>query len=239
MTLVERDREPRHFQEKKSEVFDVSGAGDTALAVLGLAAGVGADLADAAQLANKTCAIAVSKVGTAAVHTDELVHALQTDELESAGTKVNALVTLLDRVARWRAQGETVGFTNGCFDLIHPGHVSLLAQAKANCDRLIVGVNTDDSVRRLKGDDRPINNETARALVLASLGAVDAVVLFGSDTPMRLIKAIRPDVLVKGNDYQESEVVGAEFVKSQGGRIFLAELAPENSTTETINRIKG
>lgn len=239
MTLVRRDDEPRHFREKSPEVFDVSGAGDTALAVIGLAIGAGASLPDATELANKTCNIVVGKVGTAVVHASELMQTLQSAHFETAGVKVTPLPVLLDQVARWRSQGSTIGFTNGCFDLIHLGHVSLLDQAKENCDRLVVGLNSDSSVRRLKGEDRPVNNDAARALVLASFAAVDAVVIFSEDTPMRLIEAIRPDLLVKGADYGEDKVVGAEFVKSYGGRVFLAELAPRVSTTETINRIKG
>jgi D-beta-D-heptose 7-phosphate kinase/D-beta-D-heptose 1-phosphate adenosyltransferase len=239
MTLVERGAEARHFKERASEVYDVSGAGDTALAVVGLAVGAGASLAEAAELANKTCNIVVSKVGTAVVHAVELIQTLQSAEFESAGAKVNPLPVAVDKVVRWRAQGARIGFTNGCFDLIHAGHVSLLDQAKENCDRLIVGINSDDSVRRLKGEGRPINSEMARAAVLASFSVVDAVVLFADDTPMRLIEAIRPDVLVKGADYAEDQVVGAEFVKSYGGRVFLAQLAPAVSTTETIDRIRG
>jgi len=238
MTLVERGSKARHFRARISEVFDVSGAGDTALAVLGLAKGAGASLPEATELANQACSIVVSKVGTAVVHTGELLRALQSAEFATAEAKISPLSELVDTVARWRAQGTVIGFTNGCFDLIHAGHVSLLDQAKANCDRLVVGLNSDDSVRRLKGDDRPINNEAARAIVLASLAAVDAVVLFAEDTPMGLIEAIRPDVLVKGADYGEDQVVGAPFVKSYGGRIVLAELAPEHSTTRTISRIR-
>jgi D-beta-D-heptose 7-phosphate kinase/D-beta-D-heptose 1-phosphate adenosyltransferase len=238
MTLAERGSAARHFRARISEVFDVSGAGDTALAVLGLATGAGASLPEATELANQACSIVVSKVGTAVVHTGELVRALQSAEFATAEAKVNPLSEVVDTVARWRTQGAVIGFTNGCFDLIHAGHVSLLTQAKANCDRLVVGLNSDDSVRRLKGADRPINNETARAIVLASLSAVDAVVLFAEDTPMHLIEAIRPDVLVKGADYGEDDVVGAPFVKSYGGRVVLAQLAPEHSTTRTINRIR-
>ncbi len=239
MTLVERDLPPRHFRETASEVFDVSGAGDTALAVLGLAVGAGASLAAAAELSNKTCNLVVSKVGTAVVHSSELQQALQDAEFESVGTKVNPLPVVVDKVVRWRTQGMKIGFTNGCFDLIHAGHVSLLGQAKENCDRLVVGLNSDESIRRLKGEGRPINSELARAAILASFEAVDAVVLFSEDTPMRLIEAIRPDVLVKGADYTEEQVVGAEFVKSYGGRVFLARLAPSISTSKTIEKIKG
>jgi D-beta-D-heptose 7-phosphate kinase/D-beta-D-heptose 1-phosphate adenosyltransferase len=239
MTLVERDGEPQHFREKHSEVYDVSGAGDTALAMLGLALAAGAERSEAAILANKACSLVVGKVGTAVVYTSELCHSLQSAELESVGAKIVPLAALIDKTVRWRTQGLKVGLTNGCFDLVHAGHVSLLGQAKATCDRLIVGLNSDDSVRRLKGEGRPINRETARAMVLASFGAVDAVVVFSEETPMRLIDALRPDVLIKGADYTEDKVVGAEFVKSYGGRVHLAELAPELSTTNTIRRIKG
>lgn len=238
MTLVERRKDPVHFRAKSREVFDVSGAGDTALAVVGLAVGAGASLPAAAELANRSCNIVVAKVGTAVVYESELMQALQNAEIERAEAKIDPLAVVVDKAARWRAQGATIGFTNGCFDLIHAGHVALLAQAKKNCDYLIVGLNSDDSVRRLKGEDRPVNNETARAIVLASLGDVDAVVMFAEDTPVRLIEAIRPDLLVKGADYAESEVVGADFVRSYGGRVLLTALAPETSTTGTIERIR-
>jgi cytidyltransferase-like protein len=150
---------------------------------MGLALGAGASLVDAARVANKACGIVVGKVGTAVVYTGELIHALLSAELASAERKILTQAELTDQVARWRSKGATIGFTNGCFDLIHSGHVSLLSQAKESCTRLIVGLNDDASVRRLKGDGRPINNETARAVVLASLAHVDAVVLFEDDTP--------------------------------------------------------
>ena len=237
MTLVERRKDAVHFRDRSREVFDVSGAGDTALAVVGLAVGAGASLPAAAELANRACNIVVAKVGTAVVYESELTRALQNAEVERARAKIDPLPVVVDKAARWRAQGATIGFTNGCFDLIHAGHVALLAQAKKSCDYLIVGLNSDDSVRRLKGKDRPVNNETARAIVLASLSDVDAVVMFTEDTAVRLIETIRPDLLVKGADYSESEVVGAEYVRSYGGRVLLAALAPETSTTGTIDRI--
>ena len=142
--------------------------------------------------------------------------------------------SLRDEVAAWRRAGLRVGFTNGCFDLLHAGHISLIRQARAACDRLVVGLNTDASVKRLKGAGRPVNGEHARAAVLASLADVDAVILFDNDTPIQLIESVRPDVLVKGADYTEDKVVGADIVKSWGGRIVLADLMPGFSTTGTI-----
>jgi D-beta-D-heptose 7-phosphate kinase/D-beta-D-heptose 1-phosphate adenosyltransferase len=148
-----------------------------------------------------------------------------------------SLDQLLERVVSWRTGGLSVGFTNGCFDLLHPGHVSLLVQARAHCDRLIVGLNTDASVRKLKGEGRPVNGETARAVVLAALETVDAVVSFAEDTPLKLIEALRPNVLVKGADYTIDKVVGADVVASYGGRVLLIDLVPGQSTTGTITRM--
>jgi D-beta-D-heptose 7-phosphate kinase/D-beta-D-heptose 1-phosphate adenosyltransferase len=143
----------------------------------------------------------------------------------------------LDLVERWRRQGLKIGFTNGCFDLLHPGHVGLLGQAKAACDRLVVGLNSDGSTARLKGPRRPIQSEEARAEVLASLAAVDLIMIFDEDTPIELIRAVRPQLLVKGADYLLDEVVGADFVRSIGGEVFLAEVIPGYSTTATIARM--
>jgi len=142
-----------------------------------------------------------------------------------------------EQVGRWRRRGWRVGFTNGCFDLLHPGHVSLLSQAKAACDRLVVGLNSDASVKRLKGANRPVQSEAARATVLASLASVDLVAIFEEDTPERLIKALHPEVLVKGADYTIDTVVGADLVQGWGGTVVLAELSPGHSTTATIARM--
>ena len=144
----------------------------------------------------------------------------------------------MERVEIWRRRGRSVGFTNGCFDLLHPGHVSLIAQAAAQCDRLIVGLNSDDPVKRLKGEDRPVQSESARAAVMASLADVDMVVIFHEDTPLRLIEALRPDVLVKGADYTVEQVVGGDVVTGYGGRVVLADLAEGHSTTGTIRRLR-
>jgi D-beta-D-heptose 7-phosphate kinase / D-beta-D-heptose 1-phosphate adenosyltransferase len=237
MTLVEAGGKVRHLPAEAREVFDVSGAGDTVVATLAAAMAVGFDLEDAAALANVAAGIVVGKAGTAVVHPADLAGALQAQAFMTTEAKVVSAESALERVERWRARGSRIGFTNGCFDLIHPGHVALLAQARAACDRLVVGLNTDESVRRLKGPDRPIQNETARAIVLASLGAVDLVVPFAEDTPLELIRALRPDVLVKGADYRLDQVVGADVVQGYGGRVLLAKVIPGHSTTGTIGRM--
>ena len=235
MLLIERGAALHRLPAAAREVYDVSGAGDTVVAVLGAALAAGASLKDAAELANVAAAIVVGKVGTAIVPANELAQVLiDRDALEH--TKVLPLSLALDHVARWRRNGLAVGFTNGCFDLLHPGHVSLLKQARAASDRLVVGLNSDASVARLKGPGRPVQSEEARAAVLASLASVDLVVLFAEDTPVKLIEAIRPEILVKGADYRRDEVVGGALVESYGGKVLLAELLPGHSTTATIAR---
>ncbi|MBI1212430.1 MAG: D-glycero-beta-D-manno-heptose-7-phosphate kinase [Alphaproteobacteria bacterium] len=237
MTIVKKELGAQHFPAEAREVFDVSGAGDTVLAVFALALGSGADFVDAAALANVAAGIVVTKAGTAVVRPDELAQALHAADLKGPEAKIKPSDSALDTVARWRARGLKIGFTNGCFDLIHTGHVSLLAQARAACDRLIVGLNTDASVQRLKGPSRPVNTEMARAIVLAALETVDMVVLFDEETPIKLIEAIRPDVLIKGADYTVDQVVGAPFVQSYGGKVVLAALTPGQSTSGTIARM--
>ena len=237
MTIAERGKPAEHLAAEAREVFDVSGAGDTVLAFLAMTLGAGGDLGDAAQLANAGAGIVVGKTGTAVVHPDELLRELRSSEMKGAQDKILSLDAMVEQVARWRAMGLSVGFTNGCFDLLHPGHISLLSQARAVCDRLIVGLNTDASVRKLKGEGRPVNSEMARAVVLTALATVDAVVLFDEDTPLKLIEAIKPDVLVKGADYKIEAVVGADVVASYGGRVVLAELVAGQSTTGIIQRM--
>jgi D-beta-D-heptose 7-phosphate kinase/D-beta-D-heptose 1-phosphate adenosyltransferase len=153
--------------------------------------------------------------------------------------KIKDTDAIEDCVAAWRRDGLTIGFTNGCFDLIHPGHVQLLCEARLRCDRLIVGLNSDASVKRLKGAARPVQPEAARSIVLAGLAFVDAVVLFADDTPIELITRIRPDILVKGADYRINQVVGHEFVESYGGSVALVDLLPDSSTTLIIGRLKA
>lgn len=239
MTLVSGSsgEELRHLKAEAREVFDVSGAGDTVAATFGAALGGGLGAATAAQLANIAAAIVVGKLGTAVVRPGEILHALHASELLAAEAKVFDLESLAEQVALWRETGLKVGFTNGCFDLLHPGHVSLLEQARAACDRLVVGLNSDASVRRLKGEARPVQGAAARAAVLGSLASVSRVVVFGEDTPLAVIEALRPDILVKGADYKLDQVVGADIVQSYGGKVVLADLAPGHSTTATIERL--
>lgn len=237
MTLVTAKGAVSHFSAAAQDVFDVSGAGDTVVAALAAVLAAGGSMEQATALANVAAGIVVGKVGTAIVYADDLAAQLHHQDLGRAEAKVLSREQLIDRVAAWRQRGYRVGFTNGCFDLLHPGHVSLLAQARDACDRLIVGLNSDASVKRLKGDDRPVQNEAARAAVVASLASVDAVVLFAEDTPMELIKSVTPDVLVKGADYRLEDVVGHDVVEAAGGRVVLAELVVGHSTTATIERL--
>ncbi len=237
MTLVTADGAD-HFPSRAREVFDVSGAGDTVLATLAAGIASGLPAVEAAQIANAAAGIVVGKTGTAVAYADELRAELG-GRNGAPGQKTASVAAAVDRIRTWRDRGETVGFTNGCFDLLHPGHVSLLARARATCDRLVVGLNSDASVKRLKGEKRPMQNEAARAAVLGSLETVDLVVIFEEDTPEQLLRALRPDVLVKGADYRIEDVVGADFVQSYGGRVVLADIVPGFSTTATIARMNA
>ncbi|MCP4327574.1 MAG: D-glycero-beta-D-manno-heptose-7-phosphate kinase [Alphaproteobacteria bacterium] len=236
MSLIDQGG-PHHFPAQAREVFDVSGAGDTVIAAIGAAMAAGIPLPDAARLANLAASIVVGKLGTAVSYADELRHVLQRQDLAATEAKIVAVDQAADQATAWREDGHRIGFTNGCFDLLHPGHIALLAQARGACDRLIVGLNTDASARRLKGAGRPIQGEMARGAVLASLANVDQVVLFEEDTPMALIEAIKPDILIKGADYTRDQVVGGDFVESYGGRVVLAKLVPGHSTTNTVAKL--
>ena len=238
LCLARRGQGILHVAARAREVFDVSGAGDTVVAALALGLAVGSDLETAARLANIAAGVAVTMVGTAAVTADEIAAELHTQHLESVEKKIVSPERALEWQTLWRVKGRKIGFTNGCFDLVHPGHVSLLTQARAKCDRLVVGLNSDASVRRLKGPGRPVQDEMARAIVLASLAMVDLVVIFGEDTPQILIRKLRPDVLIKGADYKREEIVGADFVLSYGGEVVLAELMPDRSTSSLIGRAR-
>lgn len=236
MTLLDGER-VHHFPAEAAEVHDVSGAGDTVVSTLAAGLASGQTLPVAARLANIAAGIVVGKVGTAVAREEELLEALTPER--GALRKVVSRSAAIEQVERWRRRGWRVGFTNGCFDLLHPGHVHLLEQARSWCDRLVVGLNSDASVKRLKGAARPIQVEAARAAVLASLATVDCVVLFEEDTPVELIDALRPEVLVKGADYTVEQVVGGDLVLDYGGQVRLAQLLPGNSTTATVARIRG
>jgi len=239
MTLVRAGQEAVHFTAQAREVFDVSGAGDTVVSSLALALASGAAWNDAAALANTAAGIVVGKAGTATVSTAELAHALHHRHMDAAEAKIVPLDPASATVATWRGQGLSIGFTNGCFDLLHPGHISLFTQARATCDRLIVGVNADASVKRLKGDGRPVQTEASRAAILGALAVVDLVVIFSEDTPLRLIETLKPDVLIKGADYTVDTVVGADIVQAYGGKVVLADLKDGHSTTSTIERLNN
>jgi D-beta-D-heptose 7-phosphate kinase / D-beta-D-heptose 1-phosphate adenosyltransferase len=218
------------------QVFDVSGAGDTVISVLALCLASGLAIEPSVQLANIAAGIVVGKVGTVPVEKHELLAALAPEIALHAEDKVLSRDELARRVSTWRATGERVVFTNGCFDLLHVGHIAVLEQSRRLGDRLIVAINSDASVSCLKGPSRPVVDEQSRARVLAALAAVDAVVIFGEPTPLDVIVATRPDVIVKGGDYNEDTVVGAKEVKSWGGKVAIVPIVEGHSTTRLIER---
>src|ERR1700749_3761869 len=240
MTLVSRSGDVVHVPAHPVKVRDVSGAGDTVVAALALALAAGADWETVLRIANAAAAVAVSKKGTAIVTAAELRRKILPHAYLAAEEKiVGASGDLAAHLADWRKQDLRIGFTNGCFDILHPGHVKVLTAARGACDRLIVGLNSDASVRRLKGEGRPVQDERARAEVLAALEAVDLVVIFEEDTPIRLITEITPSVLVKGGDYTREQVVGHEIVEAAGGVIVLVDILKGFSTTALVHRARG
>ncbi|KQW83761.1 D-glycero-beta-D-manno-heptose 1-phosphate adenylyltransferase [Brevundimonas sp. Root1279] len=238
MSLMRRGGSAKHFPGRAREVFDVSGAGDTGLAALGLALGAGASLETAVEFAILASGVVVGKAGTAVVSPAELIDAEMSQHAAGAHAKVMPLDELAHVVEGWKHQGLKVGFTNGCFDILHRGHVAYLAQARSWCDRLVVALNTDSSVRRLKGEGRPINDLDSRAVVIGGLVSVDRVTSFDEPTPLSLIKRLRPDVLIKGADYTREGVVGGDLVESWGGEVKLATFEDGFSTTRTIEKMK-
>ncbi len=241
MTLLQAGEVALHLPARAREVYDVTGAGDTVISVLAAALGAGESLPAATTLANTAAGVVVGKLGTAAVDRDELNQALARDLDASLGHDGSVLteVGLLDKVAQARAAGERLVMTNGCFDILHPGHVAYLREARALGDRLIVAVNDDASVKRLKGDSRPINALSARMSVLSELRSVDWVVAFGEDTPARLIGAVLPDLLVKGGDYQPEQVAGFDAVTAAGGEVKILSYIEGHSTTGIIERARS
>jgi D-beta-D-heptose 7-phosphate kinase / D-beta-D-heptose 1-phosphate adenosyltransferase len=239
MTLVTRKGESIHVPALPVKVRDVSGAGDTVAAALALSLAAGADWEAALRVANAAAAVAVSKKGTATVTSAELRRKILPHAYLAAEEKIIVAGGDLEaHLLDWRQQGLRVGFTNGCFDILHPGHVKVLTAGRGACDRLIVGLNSDASVKRLKGEGRPVQKERARAEVLAALEAVDLVAMFDEDTPITLITQIKPSVLVKGGDYTREKVVGHEIVEANGGEVLLVEVLPGFSTTSLVDRAR-
>ena len=236
MTLIQGDQPAQHFSASAREVFDVTGAGDTVIAVMAGCLSAGLAMPEAARYANHAAGVVVAKLGTASVTPSELQHAAA-----GSGPNMPDGVTgeeeLTDVLAALREAGRRIVMTNGCFDLIHPGHIRYLQQAAALGDLLVVAVNDDDSVKRLKGESRPVNTVQDRMAVLAALEAVDYVVPFSEDTPARLIERLAPDVLVKGGDYTVEQVAGHESVLSRGGEVAILDFVPGHSTTGLINRL--
>lgn len=238
MSLFGRETAPLHIPTEARDVFDVSGAGDTVVSVVAAAYGCGMLISDAAVLANCAAGIVVQKVGTSPVTIVELEAAIR-GRRRAADGKIFSQADAEKMVAIWRREGRRIVFTNGCFDLLHTGHVKLLHAAAKEGDRLIVGINSDDSVKRLKGDSRPVLPEHERAALLTAIGCVDMVVLFSQDTPLELIRAFTPDVLVKGGDYRPETVVGRDEVEQYGGKVCLVPLKEGVSSTGIIKSMKS
>jgi len=237
MSLAERGAPVRHFRRPPPEVYDTSGAGDTVLAAVGAALASGASLTEAIEFALLAAGVVVQKSGTATASPDEVIEAEILERVAPAEAKIATPQRMAREAEGWRERGLRVGFTNGCFDILHRGHIAYLDQAREWCDRLIVGLNSDRSVRALKGEGRPVNDLESRALVLAGLRSVDLVVAFDEATPLQLIEAARPDVLIKGADYTIDGVVGRELVEGWGGVVRLADLVEGHSTTATISKL--
>jgi D-beta-D-heptose 7-phosphate kinase/D-beta-D-heptose 1-phosphate adenosyltransferase len=233
------DGSTRRVPALAREVFDVSGAGDTVIATIAAGRAAGLGPVDTVHLANLAAGVVVGRRGTAAITAEELAAAIAGEAALEQAAKVQTLDAMRAQVAQWRAEGQRIVFTNGCFDLLHVGHVTYLERARRLGQRLVVGLNSDSSVRALKGPERPLIGEQDRARVLAALAAVDGVVLFDADTPLELIRALRPDVLAKGADYREEDVVGAAEVKGWGGQVVLVPLVAEQSTTGIIARMRS
>ena len=240
MILVEASGEVRSVPARAREVFDVSGAGDTVIAAMALCVAGGFSLSQAMHVANAAAGVVVGKLGTATADVTEVMAEIEAQDHADGSSfipGVQPVERVREMVARWKGQGLSVGFTNGCFDVLHPGHVALLAQARGECDRLVVALNGDASVRALKGPTRPVNDLASRGMVIAALRHVDCVVAFDEPTPIALIADLVPDVLVKGSDYRVESVVGADLVVAAGGRVVLADLVPGRSSTASIARM--
>ena len=239
MILVNRDGLQYEVKSTTKEVFDVTGAGDTSIAYLAAEMVKGTEIKEAVKIANYAAGVQVSKVGTSIVYPDEVFAAMQEDGLNIDSSILDYTISDgLGAIKKAKEKGRKIVFTNGCFDILHAGHVSYLREAKKLGDILVIGLNSDDSIKRLKGNDRPINSLEDRETVLLALGFVDYVVPFDTDTPLDLIKAIMPDVLVKGGDYKAEDIVGAKEVISNGGEVKVLDFVPGKSTTGIIEKMR-
>ena len=237
MTLIQAGSPPQHLAASAREVYDVTGAGDTVIAVMAGCLSAGLPLSESARFANQAAGIVVAKLGTASVTPAELRAIPTSEPRPSNKTGVMSESDLLVEIEQAKLTGQRVVMTNGCFDILHPGHVSYLQQASAQGDLLVVAVNDDDSVRRLKGPSRPVNPTADRMAILAALACVEFVVPFSEDTPARLIEAVAPDVLVKGGDYKVEEIAGHESVLARGGRVVTLDFVEGHSTSGMLARL--
>ncbi len=238
LSLFGRSQPDTHISAIAKEVFDVSGAGDTVIATLSAAFGTGLKMAEAAELANLAAGIVVGKIGTQPITTIELEGAFY-DKGISGANKIFTIRQAKELIAKWHNEGKRIVFTNGCFDILHIGHIKLLHAASEEGDKLIIGLNSDSSIKRLKGPSRPVMKEDERATIIASLKYVDLVVMFEEDNPLKLINEFRPDVIVKGGDYTPETVVGHEIVESSGGRVVIFPIVDGISTTQVIEQMKS
>jgi len=228
-----------HSPTRAREVFDVTGAGDTVIATLAASLAAGLDAETAVTLSNIAAGIVVAKTGTSPISRNELVAAFTASTQMKGPDKILDLEPLLVRLAEWRANGDRIVFTNGCFDILHVGHITLLEQCREFGDKVVIGLNSDASIKGLKGPARPVVGEKERARVLAALGSTDAVIIFDDATPLELIRSLRPDVLVKGGDYTASTIVGADDVTTWGGRVEIVPTVTGASTTNTIRKMSA
>ncbi len=239
IALLDGQSPPTRIAATAQEVYDVSGAGDAVIAVLAAGITNGLSYLDALRLANLAAGVVVGKVGTSPIHLDELLAAITSKEALAQADKICTPEVALNRIALWRQKNQQLVFTNGCFDLLHAGHVTYLEKARNLGNRLIVGLNTDRSVQAIKGESRPVIRQADRARVLAALASVDMVILFDELTPIELIRTLKPELLAKGADYTEESVVGAADVKSWGGRVVLIPLEEGRSSSTIMNQIKS
>jgi len=237
--IIRETNQVRHFAAHRVHVADVCGAGDTNLAVLGAMLAAGLEINHAIMIAQLASSLAVQRHGNVVVAPSDLRQLAKNPSTGLAQDKVMSIDALKKQVIEWRSAGLLVGMTNGCFDLIHAGHTRMLQHLRENCDRVIVALNSDESVRRLKGHARPIVCQEERAALLAAMAAVDAVVIFETDTPKHIIALVEPEVLCKGGDYSPDEIVGADIVYESGGRVIVSDLSHGVSTTKIIHKIIG